>query len=202
MASSEARALTDEGEVVVAARGIGNGRSAIGRDAEVGQVGHRAAINGDRAAQVSPTPMALPALPPLLMSPMDTAPPLADAVATPPLPAEAMSVPLHLRQRTCPAGFALPLGCSQDSRRGPNRCCVHSAFHRLTPLFVHAGHSCVVPRCPARFPVDGLEDGSVPLWHPLHVSGRLSRANHRATHTAGQPPIPLHGPCQRTVLLV
>src|ERR671912_2016910 len=41
---------------------------------------------------VSPTPMALPALPPLLTSPIPTAPPLADDVATPPLPAEAMSV--------------------------------------------------------------------------------------------------------------
>ena len=44
--------------------------------------------------QVSPTPMALPALPPLLTSPIATAPPLAEAVATPPLPAEAISVQL------------------------------------------------------------------------------------------------------------
>src|SRR5918994_682855 len=36
--------------------------------------------------------MALPALPPLLTSPMATAPPFAEAVATPPLPAEAVSV--------------------------------------------------------------------------------------------------------------
>src|SRR3954462_14143514 len=36
--------------------------------------------------------MALPALPPLLTSPNETAPPLAEAVATPPLPAEAVSV--------------------------------------------------------------------------------------------------------------
>src|SRR5215218_6623950 len=42
--------------------------------------------------QVSPTPMALPALPPLLTSPIAAAPPLADAVATPPFPAEAVSV--------------------------------------------------------------------------------------------------------------
>src|SRR5262245_2870719 len=42
--------------------------------------------------QVSPTPMALPALPPLFTSPIATAPPLAEAVATPPLPAEAVSV--------------------------------------------------------------------------------------------------------------
>src|SRR5918994_7769602 len=41
---------------------------------------------------VSPTPMALPALPPLLMSATETAPPLAEDVATPPFPAEAMSV--------------------------------------------------------------------------------------------------------------
>ena len=44
--------------------------------------------------QVSPTPMALPAFPPLLTLPMETTPPLAEAVATPPLPAEAMSVQL------------------------------------------------------------------------------------------------------------
>src|SRR5688572_15443577 len=42
--------------------------------------------------QVSPIPMALPALPPLLTSPIWTAPPLADDVATPPLPADAVSV--------------------------------------------------------------------------------------------------------------
>jgi hypothetical protein len=42
--------------------------------------------------QVSPTPMALPALPPLLTSPMLTAPPLAAEVATPPFPADAISV--------------------------------------------------------------------------------------------------------------
>src|SRR5215217_6147375 len=35
--------------------------------------------------------MALPALPPLLTSAMETAPPLADALATPPFPADAMS---------------------------------------------------------------------------------------------------------------
>src|SRR5690348_17078582 len=37
--------------------------------------------------------MALPALPPLLTSPMLTAPPLALAVATPPLPADAVNCP-------------------------------------------------------------------------------------------------------------
>src|SRR3954471_12353200 len=42
---------------------------------------------------VSPTPIALPALPPLFTSPRETAPPLALAVATPPLPALAVSVP-------------------------------------------------------------------------------------------------------------
>src|SRR5215218_4086018 len=41
---------------------------------------------------VSPMPMALPALPPLLTSPSETAPPLAADVATPPLPAEAVSM--------------------------------------------------------------------------------------------------------------
>jgi hypothetical protein len=42
--------------------------------------------------EVSPTPMALPALPPLLTLPSEAAPPLADDVATPPFPADAVSV--------------------------------------------------------------------------------------------------------------
>src|SRR5689334_5421028 len=45
----------------------------------------------DTPPTVSPTPMALPTLPPLLMSPRLTAPPLAPAVATPPLPADAVN---------------------------------------------------------------------------------------------------------------
>jgi hypothetical protein len=38
MASQQARALADEGEVVIAARGIGNRGAAVGRDIQVGQV--------------------------------------------------------------------------------------------------------------------------------------------------------------------
>src|SRR5689334_2155592 len=45
----------------------------------------------DTPPTVSPTPMALPTLPPLLMLPRLTAPPLAPAVATPPLPADAVN---------------------------------------------------------------------------------------------------------------
>src|SRR5215211_9156351 len=48
-------------------------------------------VNG--AQVVSPTEMALPTLPPELMSWIETAPPLADEVATPPLPEDAVSVP-------------------------------------------------------------------------------------------------------------
>src|SRR5215216_1649422 len=48
---------------------------------------------GTGPAIVSPTPMALPALPPELMSPIETAPPLADAFETPPLPALLVIVP-------------------------------------------------------------------------------------------------------------
>src|SRR5215218_6057525 len=51
--------------------------------------------------QVSPTPMALPALPPLLTSPVATAPPLAADVATPPLPAEAISVYCMMVSPSC-----------------------------------------------------------------------------------------------------
>src|SRR5262245_26371151 len=59
-------------------------------------------------------PMALQALPPLLTSPMETAPPLAEAVATPPFPAEATSVglappPKNLScSRVCAATLAAP----------------------------------------------------------------------------------------------
>src|SRR5918995_3550215 len=48
---------------------------------------------GTGPAIVSPTPMALPALPPELMSPIETAPPSADAFETPPLPALLVIVP-------------------------------------------------------------------------------------------------------------
>src|SRR5215211_7984359 len=63
---------------------------------------------------VSPTPMAFPALPPLLTSPMPTAPPLADAVATPPFPANCMLVcPPYLPPRwgrDCPSSDRRPSG--------------------------------------------------------------------------------------------
>src|SRR4051794_40589382 len=58
-------------------------------------------------------PMALQALPPLLMLPMETAPPLAEAVATPPFPAEAVSInwaptlPTPAKPATVPATTAL-----------------------------------------------------------------------------------------------
>src|SRR5215207_8793016 len=58
--------------------------------------------------------MALPAFPPLLTLPMETAPPLDEAVATPPLPAEAMSVqlspsPKNLSRRLCAAASAVAM---------------------------------------------------------------------------------------------
>src|SRR3954467_15241049 len=58
-------------------------------------------------------PMALQTLPPLLMFPTETAPPLAEAVATPPFPAEAVSVncaaalPTPARPTATPATTAL-----------------------------------------------------------------------------------------------
>src|SRR5687767_11046982 len=48
---------------------------------------------GTGPATVSPTPMALPALPPELMSPIEMAPPSAEAFETPPLPALLVIVP-------------------------------------------------------------------------------------------------------------
>src|SRR3954452_6615054 len=58
-------------------------------------------------------PMALQTLPPLLMFPTETAPPLAEAVATPPFPAEAVSMnwaaalPTPARPATVPTTTAL-----------------------------------------------------------------------------------------------
>src|SRR5215212_1822990 len=84
--------------------------------------------------QVSPTPMALPALPPLLTSPMATAPPLAEAVATPPLPAEAVSVNcMMLCPPLCPPKATQP---DPESQCQPVRSCHPScdpraSYHRL-----------------------------------------------------------------------
>src|ERR687890_1683419 len=84
--------------------------------------------------QVSPTPMALPALPPLLTSPMATAPPLAEAVATPPLPAEAVSVNcMMLCPPLCPPKATQP---DPEPQCQPVRSCHPScdpraSYHRL-----------------------------------------------------------------------
>src|SRR5215218_3130237 len=76
--------------------------------------------------QVSPTPMALPALPPLLTSPIATAPPLADAEATPPLPADAVSVNCISLHPPCgsprsPSTLIRALPGSKPVRRCPAR---------------------------------------------------------------------------------
>ena len=66
--------------------------------------------------EVSPTPIALPALPPLFTSPRATAPPFALAVATPPLPALAMSVRSHPHRRNPESNpFEYPLRLPAES---------------------------------------------------------------------------------------
>src|SRR5215213_1003376 len=40
--------LTDEGEVVITAGGVGDGGAAVGRDTQVGQIGDAAAVDSDR----------------------------------------------------------------------------------------------------------------------------------------------------------
>src|SRR5918993_3828111 len=92
---------------------------------------------------VSPTPMALPALPPLLTSPMPTAPPLADDVATPPLPANCMRVSPSvcpprgwfptpfLRHAPPQLAAARPLAYTlthQRRRTFPCACCGHRSY--------------------------------------------------------------------------
>ena len=93
--------------VAVAAVGSGDGRAAVGADVDRRLVGDRAAVDRDVAAWCLPTTMVLPTLPPELMSPTVTAPPLALATATPPLPAAA-SPPLPFAPPAPPAA-ALPL---------------------------------------------------------------------------------------------
>src|SRR5688572_7410173 len=78
--------------------------------------------------------MALPALPPLLTSPIATAPPLAEAVATPPLPAEAVSVNcMMLCPPLCPPKATQP---DPEPQCQPVRSCHPScdpraSYHRL-----------------------------------------------------------------------
>jgi hypothetical protein len=70
------------------------GASSFGAFPGFSGAGAGAGAGGVNGAQVvSPTAMALPALPPELMSWMETAPPLAAEVATPPLPEDAVSTP-------------------------------------------------------------------------------------------------------------
>src|SRR5215216_1983095 len=110
--------------------------------------------------QVSPTPMALPALPPLLTSPMATAPPLAEAVATPPLPAEAVSVNcMMLCPPLCPPKATQP---DPEPQCQPVRSCHPScdpraSYHRL------GGHVNGDVRKPYRFWIHRLRSAQILL---------------------------------------
>src|SRR5919112_4682775 len=85
---------TFPGGVVPGASGGASGGAGTGTGLPgTGLNGGGAQQVGTGAATVSPTPMALPALPPELMSPIETAPPSADAFETPPLPALLVIVP-------------------------------------------------------------------------------------------------------------
>jgi hypothetical protein len=87
--------LADESEVVAAAGGVRDRGAAAGGHADAGGVGDGATVNRNRAAPGVANAdgvASVAALPPLLMLPRLTAPPLADEVATPPLPADAVSV--------------------------------------------------------------------------------------------------------------
>jgi hypothetical protein len=66
--------------------------------------------------RVLPTPIVLPALPPLLILPMETVPPWAFAVATPPLPA--LAEPAELQ--TPPMQEAVPQQAASEPQRLPS----------------------------------------------------------------------------------
>ncbi len=51
--AAQQRALADEGEVVVAAGGVGDRGAAVGRDTQVGQVGDVSAVDPNRANGVA-----------------------------------------------------------------------------------------------------------------------------------------------------
>src|SRR3712207_3945102 len=102
---------------------------------------------------VSPTPMALPVLPPELMLPIETAPPLAEAVAVPPLPAAAMS--------SCAAAPAVP-----------NRLATAPAIVPNTRLLIAFTPS----RFAGAFPSDGA---AVPRHRGIGYRGRADFARGR-----------------------
>src|SRR5262249_12439215 len=95
--------------------------------------------------------MAFPALPPLFTSPIATAPPLAEAVATPPLPAEAVSV---VCMAICPP-------CVPTKATQPDPWAAMSAGPRLTSFL---RPTIKVP------PVEGRVNGGVrkPSWFWMH----------------------------------
>src|SRR5215211_7190049 len=74
-------------------------------------------------------PMALQTLPPLLMSPTETAPPLAEEVATPPFPADAMSVsPVSPPPKNLSCSRVWAAACATPAR--PTTAPVSAAFTR------------------------------------------------------------------------
>jgi hypothetical protein len=91
--------------------------------------------------QVSPTPMALPALPPLLTSPIATAPPLADAVATPPLPALAISTFWAAAFLRLTAAYRAPTTERAPATRHLTRCIRCIRRTSPNPSFSRRGHA-------------------------------------------------------------
>ena len=88
---TQLKALADEGEVVIAAGGVGDGGAAVGRDAQVGQVGDAAAVDRPTAPGVADAD-GVAGIAAAVDVADATAPPLAEDVATPPFPADAVSV--------------------------------------------------------------------------------------------------------------
>ena len=119
---------------------------------------------------VSPTEIALPALPPLLTSSMETAPPSAEAVATPALPALAVSVCCRRSSST-----------SSDSADQLFRLLLRRLLLLLLLLLlsvvVPLSRSRSLPASAARLPCPaGIADGGAAVGHDVEDGGVLDDA--------------------------
>ena len=143
----QARTLTDKGEVVVAAGGIGNGRAAIGRDAEVRQVGDRPTVDANRAPGIADADGVAGVATAVDVSDGDRAA-VSGSRATPPLPAEAMSVersssPKNLSRRLCvPLGVP---GLPPRPRSPPHSFGVSSSYPSIRPCRTSVVHRPSLP---------------------------------------------------------
>src|SRR5829696_8724485 len=125
--------------------------------------------------QVSPTPIALPALPPLFTSPRETAPPFALAVATPPLPADAMS-PAPASPPPKNLSWIFVWAAASAAARTPAAAAIAAAFiRRVIDLPPPTPKSGIVPQWqPRRSGASPHPHDSQARYHRSHVLSMIA----------------------------